>query len=283
MIKVLTSGLHTSIQDLGRFGFRKYGVPVSGAMDLFSAELANRLVGNPAHEAVMEITLQGPILQFDCHARVALTGADLSPTVNNKAVSMNKDFMVKSGSILRFGAPNYGARCYLAIAGGIDSEEHLGSASFCHGISPKSQLVKGDAIRLRSQNPLDAISHASVKIEPEHFTSSLLKVYPGPEYHLLSKEHQKRWESLSFQVDPNSNRMAYLLRTEEPLFAPEILSAPVQPGTVQLTPSGKFVVLMRDAQTTGGYARILQLSDKAMNQLAQKHPLEEVRFGFIDN
>ncbi|GAB5398533.1 MAG: biotin-dependent carboxyltransferase family protein [Aureisphaera sp.] len=280
MIEVISSGLYTSLQDLGRFGQRKYGVPISGAMDRYSAELANRLVGNEMHEAVIEITLSGPILRFNSDLLVSITGADLSPLLDDKPVSMNKALVIPKGSELRFGPPNYGVCCYLAIAGGIKTKKVLDSYSMYAGITQKGKLEKGDTIEMQKSELSSALLHASVRVPKEHFTSKEIELFRGPEFHMLSKNTQKKLKTTTFTISSESNRMAYILNSDLNMSAPEIITAPVQPGTVQLTPSGKLMVLMRDAQTTGGYARILQLSDSAINKIAQKRPNEEVMFRF---
>ncbi|MDC8002555.1 biotin-dependent carboxyltransferase family protein [Aureisphaera galaxeae] len=281
MIKVITSGLYTSIQDLGRYGFRKYGVPISGAMDLYSAELANRLAGNDPEEAVIEITLQGPTLHFTENTIIALTGADLSPALNGKSIANNTPIMVPKDSELRFGKPMYGVRCYLSAAGGIQSERILGSRSWYTGITHKGRLEKGDSIPLQSLPLKEVIPNASVKVREAHFSAMQIQAFKGPEFYLLPKEIQKELKRLTFTVSPNSNRMAYVLNSETEISAPEIITAPVQPGTIQLTPSGKWVVLMRDAQTTGGYARVLQLTEESINRLAQKQPMEAIQLVIV--
>jgi allophanate hydrolase subunit 2 len=120
-----------------------------------------------------------------------------------------------------------------------------------------------------------------VKVRKTYFSSVTLEVTPGPEFHLLSKLFQQRICETKGIIQTESNRMAYLLKGFEGFSAHEIITAPVQPGTVQLTPSGKCVILMRDAQTTGGYARILQLTEGAINVLAQKRAGEQVQFKLI--
>lgn len=281
MIKVLSSGLYTTIQDLGRFGFRKYGVPVSGAMDQYSAKLANQLVGNNPHLPVLEITLIGPTLQFTNNAYVALTGADLSPTINDQPVSLNTGIAMPAGTVLHFGKQQYGTRCYLAISGGFSSSLVMESYSFYPGITATTKIKKGDQISVLSENDFAEVTHASVKVSNLHFTSEEISVFPGPEYHLLHKSDQKKLENTFFSISPDSNRMAYVLDTEIHLSLAEIITAPVQPGTVQLTPSGKLIILMRDAQTTGGYARILQVTENTINRLAQKRASNTIKFKLL--
>lgn len=280
-IKVLTSGIYTSIQDLGRFGYRKFGVPVSGAMDAFSAELANRLVGNEPNCAVIEITLQGPVLEFQRACKIALTGADFRPKLGKKAIHMNTLISVSEGDQLTFGSPQMGARCYLAVSGGVASEVVMGSRSQYREITPIRQMQRGDLIPLVSKPLQIEETHSAVRVPPDRLSNPVIEVFPGPEFDFLSDELQKKISSIPFSVTQESNRMAYVLDSEKSMTAEEIITSPVQPGTVQLTPSGKVVVLMRDAQTTGGYARILQLTKDSVDRLAQKRAGDQLQFKLL--
>jgi biotin-dependent carboxylase-like uncharacterized protein len=278
MIEVLSGGLYTSIQDLGRYGFRRNGVPLSGAMDSYSARLANRLVGNSKQEAVMEITHIGPVLHFKSKTEIAITGAGFTPTLNNFEVVLNKRTFVPENSILKFGLPDYGLRSYLSVSGGFNSEKKLGSYSQYYGITQKETIEKGDLLNLSPSEGIPIKNTASVKVSRRHFSSDSIEVFAGPDYHLLPTKIQKEILETKMTVSSESNRMAYILKGWEGFSAQEIITAPVRPGTVQLTPSGQCLVLMRDAQTTGGYPRILQLSEKAINMLAQKQTGTQIAF-----
>ncbi len=281
MVKVISGGLYTTIQDLGRYGYRKYGVPLGGAMDSYSSRLANRLVGNNRTEAVMEITYIGPVLRFDIATEIAITGAGFSPTLNNIEIPLNTRIQIPEGSILKFGLPGYGQRAYLSVAGGFKTEYILGSYSYHRGITLKPSIDTGDQLSITTNTGRQSKVTASVKIHRSYFTSSVIEVFKGPEFNLLSELFQQQLLNSVGVILPESNRMAYLLSGYEMLSAKEIITAPVQPGTVQLMPSGRCAVLMRDAQTTGGYARVLQLTEKAINQLAQKRAGEEVQFKLL--
>jgi len=281
MINVISSGLYTTFQDLGRFGYRKFGVPVSGAMDSYSAKLANHLVGNNEGEAVMEITLTGPVLRFDMDMEIAITGAGFSPTLNNVEIPLNTRIFVPANGLLKFGLASYGLRAYLAIAGGYNLTEHLGSKSFFQDITPAWIIRKGESFEANKPNTKGRRASASVKEDISHFMSSRIQVTKGPEFQKLSLLHKEILFETAFQIESDSNRMAYILGHSEAISLSEIITAPVQPGTVQLTPSGKLLVLMRDAQTTGGYSRILQLSERAIDRLSQKRTGEEIRFEII--
>ena len=281
MINVISSGLYTSFQDLGRFGYRKFGVPVSGAMDRYSAKLANQLVGNNEGETVMEITLTGPVLRFDIDIEIAITGAGFSPTLNNIEIPLNTRIFVPANGILKFGLASYGLRAYLAIAGGYILPEYLGSKSFYQGITPARIVRKGESFVANKPNTKGRRASASVKEDISFFVSSRIQVSKGPEFQKLNLLQKEILFETAFQIGSESNRMAYILGHSETISLPEIITASVQPGTVQLTPSGKLIVLMRDAQTTGGYSRVLQLSERAIDRLSQKRTGEMIRFEII--
>jgi biotin-dependent carboxylase-like uncharacterized protein len=282
MIEVLSGGLYTSIQDLGRFGFRRMGVPLSGVMDSYSAKLANKLVGNSNREAVMEITHIGPVLKFNVKTEIAVTGAGFSPTLNNVEFPLNTRIYIPENSIVKFGLPGYGLRAYLAVSGGFKAEKVLNSYSQYHSLTKKETLEKGDKLEIAKFEGSPAKITASVKVARSHFTNDVMEVFPGPEFGWLSKQFQKKIMAVKLTVAPESNRMAYFIRGLEDFSAKEIITSPVQPGTVQLTPSGQCLILMRDAQTTGGYARPLQLSESAINVLSQKRTGQEFKFKLLD-
>ena len=277
MITVLKAGLYTSVQDLGRFGYRTMGVPVSGSMDAHSAMLANSILGNEAKQAVLECTLLGPILQFQQDTEICITGAPFQPMLNDIGIAQEKPIPVQKNDVLSIGRATTGMRCYVAVAGGFHTEKVLGSRSFYSTITENSVLLKGDVLPIAK--PLD-IKRASTDVPyaPKILSNSTLKVFPGPEFPTLKTNVRELLFDTTFKISAQSNRMAYVLETEVDISAKEILTAPVQPGTVQLTPSGKLVVLMRDAQVTGGYGRVLQLTEESINILAQKRGGEAISF-----
>jgi len=277
MIKVLKKGLHTSIQDLGRFGYRNFGIPLSGAMDTEAAKLSNLILGNDENDAVMEITLQGPRLQFLNAKQIAITGADLNPEINGISIEMNTNISIQKGDIIDFGVRKTGVRSYLAIAGGFQTELVFGSRSFYEGITTKDKIESGDELDFSiMQAPLDS---SFIKLSNQKYDKTKLSVNQGPEFEMLNDEQKQFLFSKAFTLGLN-NRMAYQLKETLANDLSSILSSAVLPGTVQLTPSGKMIILMRDCQTTGGYPRILQLTDESINLLVQKMQGELVKFTF---
>ena len=276
MMKVLDGGLYTSVQDLGRFEYRNYGVPVAGCMDEFHAQLANQLLGNDENDAVLELTLQGGSFQFDKSTVIVITGANLSPTLNQQSVPLNTAISVSEGDIVTFGKRMYGVRAYLAVKGGFQTEKILKSRSFYDGITPKHVIKKGNLLPYTTHaQHSKKLAHISVR--EAIFNDIEISVYEGPEFELLSKEQQKQLFQTSFSIGLN-NRMAYQLEEKIANELPSIITSAVLPGTIQLTPSGKLIILMKDCQTTGGYPRILQLDEKSIAKLSQKHTKDTIHF-----
>ncbi len=271
MIKVISSGIFSSIQDQGRFGYRKWGVPVSGAMDAFSARLSNQLVNNPVEAAVIEMTYSGASLQFLCETLIAITGGDFAPTLNGRSIPLNSPIVIKTGDLLRIGAARYGLRCYLAVSGGIAVAPILGSRSYHPNVAPDYRLQKGQLLPIGESLKKTSHNHAIVRIKKAHFEDPAIPVHEGPEFNLLPKNMQSLLLNTPFTISNESNRMGYRLEMNKTLTAPEIITSAVQPGTVQLTPSGQLIVLMRDCPTTGGYARVLQLTEEGVSRLGQRH------------
>jgi len=281
MLKVLKAGFFTTIQDKGRAGFASIGVPVSGAMDEYSADLANGILNNSIEDAVLEITLGFCEFQFLASAIICVTGADFSPTINRNSIQLQKRVFVEKGAILSFRKVNYGVRCYVAIKGGILSEKKLNSRSLYTNITKDFIVRKNDIISytpyIYDVNNLKS----NVKIDHSHFKSTEIECYKGPEFDVLNLQQQKQILTQKFSISGDNNRMGYKLNEEILNDLPQLLTAAVLPGTVQLTPSGKLIVLMRDCQVTGGYSRILQLTEGAINKLAQKTTHNSFHFSII--
>lgn len=278
-ILILSDSIQTSVQDLGRKGYRSYGVPISGAMDKYSAILANKLLNNKEDLPVLEITMSGPKIMFEDHTLFVLTGADLSPQLNGEPIQMNHAYSVRTSDVVSFGKMNMGVRTYLGVKGGFLTEEVMGSYSMFVGITPKSTVNKGDRLRIASYESELEVSASKIKVKPSHFTTKKLEVTKGPEFNRLTKKQRDKLFSMRFKIDPLCNRMGYQLKNKFPaLKNNEIITSIMIPGTVQITPAGKLIVMMRDCPTTGGYARILQLTDMAINQLAQKKENDHFKF-----
>ncbi|MEM9141591.1 MAG: biotin-dependent carboxyltransferase family protein [Bacteroidota bacterium] len=276
MLKILRPGLFTTLQDQGRFGLLNKGVPVAGFMDSVSAHTVNRLLENPGDAAVLEITMTGPSVTFEEPSYICFGGARMKVGLNKKEVEGFTVHKVKAGDILSFDKLERGCRSYLGIKNGFKNPKVLGSRSLYAPVTPKSHLEQGDTI------PYDPTLNFSPKISGlkigSFLSESLLEVSRGPEFELLETSQQESLFSRDFTVSNRNDRMAYQLQEKAEAHKLSILTSATLPGTVQLTPSGRIIVLMKDGQTTGGYPRVLQLSDKAISILAQKKFGDTVRF-----
>lgn len=279
MIEVIQAGIHTSIQDRGRFGYRDQGIPLSGAMDQYSAHLANQIIGNHADTALMEFVLHGPTLYFHQAASISISGGEWDIKLNGVTVKTNEIIHIPQKSKLQIKGLRKGMYGYLAIRGGFQTQKVLGSYSYYPKITAQAKLVKGDKLPFNQMNKSEKeLPNASIVPQESLLDAKKLKVEKGPEFESLNSQAQNELLKAELSPTKDSNRMAYPLQHELALSAEEITTGVVQVGTVQLTPSGKLIVLMRDAQTTGCYARILQLSPMAVNQLAQKRPGDRFTF-----
>ena len=278
MIKVIQPGLFTTIQDGGRHGYRNIGIPTSGFMDKESAWAANNIVDNDREESLIEITLKGPTLLFDNNYTISITGGDFNPLINDMPIKMYESINVKLGDTLKINNTKNGARCYLAISGGIDVKSIFGSKSFLSNISESYYLRKGDEIRISDNSNNKILKKNKLKFK----LNRSMEVFKGPEFDLLSIKVKNMLFKNEFTIRTNS-RMAYNLEEKVQIGIKSIISSPVLPGSVQLTPSGKMIILHNDCQTTGGYPRILQLNKSSLNHLSQIKSNEKIKFSLINS
>lgn len=281
MLKVLKAGFLTSIQDKGRIGFASNGVPISGSMDSYSSDLANSILDNSLKDAVIEITLGGCSFQFLEKTVFCVSGGDFSPAINGKNIPLNKSIEVCKNDILSFGKVHFGARCYVAVKGGFLSEMRLESRSFYKNITKSITIKKEDIIPFFVVKKKLSNTYTSIKINQNHFNDPKIKCYKGPEFYLLNEAQQQRLLSQVFSISKDNSRMGYKLNEVLENNFPQILTSAVLPGTLQLTPSGKLIVLMRDCQVTGGYPRVLQMAESSINKLAQKPTNNKFQFVLI--
>lgn len=277
------SGLLTTVQDAGRPGFQSYGVPVGGAMDRYSARMANALVSNPKDGPVLEISIQGPQIYFLADAQIAICGADLSPVLDDIPIPNWETIKVKGGQRLRFGTRKSGCRAYLAIAGSWKLPSWLGSAGratlFPDKLTPDSTIHKGSSLSIEYHKPVVEKALPATK-RPSFSAKPILEVTPGPEFDQLGRYAIARFFGQTYTVQSSSNRMGYVLDPPLAHYTPDIrlISSGIIPGTIQIMREGRPIVLMADAQTVGGYPRIAVLVRQSMDRLAQCPPGEQVRF-----
>jgi antagonist of KipI len=251
---VVRPGMLTTIQDCGRWGSLARGVPVSGAMDVYSHRFANALVGNDSDAATLEVTLMGPEVAFNAAATIAVAGAEFRATHNGSAIEMRTAVHVSAGSVVRFGERLCGARAYLAVAGGIDVPVVLGSRA-THVLTATGgfggrALRAGDILNIGNGGrsvPPAALRLTAPVVMPQGGARLRVIVSPDGAGALLSDR---------YVVSPRSDRMGYRLDGAAVFVnAPgEMISAPVPTGAIQVPPSGQPILLMNDHATAGGYA-----------------------------
>jgi len=282
MIEVLKPGFYTLIQDAGRFAYQEFGMPISGVLDMDSYRLANWLVGNRTGEAVLEIVIQGPKLQFKKDTFIALTGADVSPKVDGYTISMYKTIRILKGSVLSFGELKNGYRCYLSINGGLTIENEMGSRSTytyaAIGGLKGRELRKNDVLKLAVQKRLK-IRDIPIEFRTRQFSTMSVRVMEGPEFELLPICDREVLFNQEFTLGHNSNRMGCRLEgTPLNAIKKEIISSGAVNGTIQLPANGNPIVLLAEAQTTGGYPRIAIIIKADLPLLAQQKPGDKIRF-----
>lgn len=290
MITIHKSGLCTTIQDLGRYGYQKYGVVVSGAMDSYSHRAANLLVGMEETAPTLEITLVGPILQFHQRTLIAICGGNLTPTIDGKSVPMWKPYVVKENSILRFDKCEQGCRTYLAVAGGLKVPLTLGSASTytrgriggLHGnVLKKNDVIVTGPLNPRLKNIIHNVEKSLPKWSiPTKPLSPTIRVIKGRQFHLFRKESQRKFFESAFVITKNADRMGYRLKGPPLILEKkkEMISEAVDFGTIQITPDGNPIILLADRQTTGGYPKIAEIISVDLPLVAQMKHGDKIYF-----
>jgi antagonist of KipI len=286
-LEVLKPGPLTTIQDLGRYGFGRYGVPPSGALDAFAMRTANLLVGNMEGEAGLEITVMGLKVRALADSVVAIGGGDLRPVINEEPVETWRSYMMKKNDILYFNGAKTGCRAYLAVGGGIVFPTVLGSKSTNlvsgFGGYQGRPLKKGDV--LFSEEP-----HAHLKTEGRALSQEWRPLYPkdwtlrilfGPQDGDFTQEARSIFLGSSFKVSPQCDRTG--IRLSGPRLHPKkeigesIISEGVVAGTIQVPGDAQPLIILVET-VTGGYRKIATVISADLSSLGQIKPGDEVRF-----
>ncbi len=270
-IRVIVPGFQTTVQDLGRFGFAHQGVSASGAADAMALRAANLLAGNAENAPALEMTLVGGAFEFEGSAVVALTGSDFGA-----GLPLWSAVEVKAGTVLRCGASRTGARCYLAIRGGIDAPKVLGSAS--------THLLTGLGGGALRAGDILKIGNAAVRrprrdaVLAPRAADGALRVTPGPQADWFGSELYEA----AYTVQEESNRMGLRLRgVAIPSHAGNMLTEGVPLGAVQIPPDGQPIVLFVEHQTTGGYPKPASVISADLWRVGQLRPRDTVRFELV--
>lgn len=284
LFQVMKPGLLTTFQDLGRTGYQEFGVVVSGAMDDYALQMANLLVGNPKHEAALEVTLMGPTLKVIEDAVIAICGGNLSPKVNRKDVPMWKSFMVKKGEVIEFGPPVEGARAYISVAGGFELPTVMGSKSTflkarIGGLNGRA-IEREDILYGTEINYSTAGRSLHVGEIPRYKKEMIIRVCLGPHLRAFPDTSVKTFLSSVYEVTAQSDRMGYRLKGPaiKHQTSADIISEAIPLGGIQVPANGEPIILMADRQTTGGYTRIATVISTDISLLAQALPGSSIRF-----
>jgi len=285
LFRVIKSGFFTTVQDLGRAGFLRFGVPTSGAMDDFSFQLANMLVGNSPNDACLEITVIGPELEALSAAQIAICGGDLSPLVNDEKVAMWHTTNIEKGDVVSFEKFRNGCRAYLSVRGGVNVPVVLGSRS----TYTRGQLGGVEGRQLKKDDILGGFESAKIlahglavpnDLIPDFNSEIHVNVLLGPHLDRFTLKGVETFLSSPYVVTLEAVRMGY--RTEGPIIElktkGEVISDAILPGAVQVPSDGKPIVMMKDAQTTGGYAKIAAVVTSDIHVLGQAKPNDTVHF-----
>ena len=285
-IKILDAGLLTTVQDLGRYGFQRYGVSASGVMDEYSAKIANKLVGNKVGEAVLETTLKGVQIEFLQNTAVAITGGNCDVTLNGTKIELWQSYLVNRGDILKMGICRSGLRNYLAFSGGVDVPVIMNSKSTnlkakVGGFNGR-KLMTGDILSVgvgSLETPLTLNKHYI----PTYSKDIKVGVILGQQDDYFTEAGIKTFLNETYTVTQESDRMGIRLSsvsgaTIEHKNGADIISDGITFGAIQVPGSGQPIVMMADRQTTGGYTKIGNVISSDLAKLAQATPGTKVKF-----
>jgi len=284
-ITVLNPGMLTTVQDMGRYGYQQFGVPVSGVMDQRAAAIANILVGNSQNEAVLECTLLGPHLRFDADNCFAITGGELTASLDGVSVPTYKAISAKAGQVLRFSAPAKGCRAFIAFAGGLDIKPVMGSCSTyikaaIGGVNGR-KLAKDDVIGFKA--PCAELKNMGLRsIASELITRDVYTVHVvmGPQDDAFTDEGIATFLSSTYTVSAQSDRMGCRLEGDVITHknGGDIISDGISFGAIQVPSSGQPIIMLSDRQTTGGYTKIANVISFDLRIMAQLKPGDKIRF-----
>ena len=284
--EILDPGLLTTVQDRGRYGYQRYGVPVSGAMDEFALRMANLMAGNDQDAAALEVTVRGPKIEVPASTWIAVTGADISPEVDGRPLSMWESVEITAGSVLAFGDLRDGMRAYVAIHGGLDVPEVMGSRS----TYLKGRFGGQEGRALKAGDHLSTLPRGGGAFIPKQLPSSYtapvyggihrLRVVPGPQDHAFDSNALSKFLTSRYRIHPDSDRMGYMLDGPkiEHRESADIVSDGNPPGAIQIHGDGIPRILLADRGTTGGYTKIATVISADLSSLAQALPGQNVSF-----
>jgi len=279
--EVLNPGVYSTLQDLGRPGYMKYGIPASGAADRFSAQVVKLLVGNKLEAAVLETTLFRLELLALSNLTVAVAGGDLSPTVNKTPFPMWRAVSIQTGDRIAFRGRKKGFRAFVAVRGGFSGPRYLGSRSvFSRGLMG-NPLRTGEVLETEDSTVHQPFNvPLPLNLLPDFSPRPTLRVILGPQEDRFSTKGLETFLSSEYTVSPQSDRMGYRLQGPriEHVEGADIISEAIARGAVQVPGDGLPIIMLWDAQVSGGYTKIANVITADHDLLAQTMPGEALRF-----
>ena len=286
-ITVLSPGLLTTVQDLGREGYGALGVSASGAADALSLRFGNRMLGNPEDAAGLEMTLLGGAFQFSGDVWVAISGSDFGAAIGGQPVVPYTVFRVDSGQTLQFGPTRTGARAYLCVRGGIDVPKVLSSRS-THLLSALGgfegrALGKGDVLPIGDDSQCGTSSGGAIRWDHSFDKPRKIRVTKGPQWGSFSEPARRNFFQQAYVVTEEANRMGIRLKGLQYELAStgEMITEGVSLGAIQVTPGGQPIILFVEQQTTGGYPKIANVISADLSLVGQLRPRDAVRFDLV--
>ncbi len=286
-IKIIKAGLQTTIQDNGRWGYQQFGMPVAGAMDICSLHLANKLVNNDLNEACLEVTIDGPKIEFETDTYISICGANMQAQINKTYVEMHKALQIKSGDVLSFKGLINGCRTYVAFSGGIIVPEVMGSKSTYlrgkMGGFKGRELKTGDELEIGTNNYNSEIQVISSDEIPEFKDCYTARIIAGPESGYFTLKGLETFLYTEYTLSQQCDRMGYRLSGSKIKHKSktEIISSGIAFGTIQVPLHGEPIIMMADRQTTGGYPRIACIVSDDLPYVAQLKPGDKLRFNEV--
>ncbi len=281
MIELSRVSAPTAIQDLGRYGYQKFGIPVSGVMDEVSARLANYLVGNPGNTPLIEFVLRGPGVRFHSSAVFAVAG-DVEVELNGIPIEPWQSHWAKRGDVLEVGTLRRGVYGYIAFAGGILCEKILGSCSTYLRAKLGKPLTQEDRLKLGYALLTGKEGkRLPEQLIPRYSNKSEIRVILGPQLEHFTEKGIETFLSSAYKITPNSDRMGYRLEgpeIEHSEKGADIITDAIPLGAVQVPANGKPIIMLADRQTTGGYAKIGVVARVDVPKVAQTRAGGELRF-----
>ena len=281
-------GILTTVQDLGRYGNRRFGINPGGVMDPTAARLINILLDNRENDAVLELHFPAPQILFKRDAAIAIGGADFAPQLDGMPIPSWSAVNVTAGTVLKFAGKKHGNRAYLAVRSGFKVESWLGSSAT--NLSAKMggfagrRLEAGDRIEFEDDGRIiSSQARISPWLVPHYSTSPVVRVLAGAEFHKLTDDGRERFLNGRFGISPKSDRMGFRLIGEpvELSNREEMTSSPVSFGTIQSLPDDQMIILMADHQTTGGYPRLAHVISHDLPLVAQLGPGDKLSFQLV--